>query len=314
MRTWLLVLAAGCGFRPGTALERSDARVDGSGVTPDAAPTTATLFAADFMAQKVFRYSLAAGSAAPPAPLTVTVNGALSPLFVPATGELLVGELATSTIQRLATPFAIPTPTSTITNNGLSNEIDRMTLVDGEAWAVNSGAADVVRLAFDSQGNASMVGSIPATNGRGIVFDRATRDLYVTECCATNTILHFKVAADRTATAQPSLSGAAAGLLNPHGLAIAPWGELFVADAGTSQVFRFLRDGSGNLSANGKLTGNGLATPISAEFTPWGELFVTNQTTGTISRFAFDSAHLASDNGLVTVPGAQKLSWATLAF
>lgn len=286
---------AGCGFADGT-----------SSSLP---PTQATLFVADFVGNTVSRYALVRGEN-PALTTTIALPGALSPIVLPLTGELLVGENQHETIARYTTPYAAPQLAGEITGNDLSMTFGKMVMVDGELWVVNPGNADVDRLAFDGQARAATTGSLPVVNGRGIAFDPATRDLYVTQCCGTDTILHATVDSLHDLTTLPPLTGS--GLSNPHGMWLTRWGELFVVDAGANQILRFTRDTAGSLTANGAITDPSLATPIDLGLAPWDELFVTNQASGTISRFLLDDTHAATANGTFTVPSANAIAWLAL--
>lgn len=229
-------MAAGCGFAPAT--RPADANQVDAPDTPDARRDTATLFVADYNASMIHRFALAPGAPPPPA-TSFGLAQALSPVVMP-TGELFVGELANSTIARFTDPVGALVPNGKITGLGLSTSFGKMVAVDNELWVVNAASTNLDRLAFDAAGAASMagtVGGIVSGVGRGLVFYAATRDLYVTECCGTDTILHFAVAADRTVTPKPKLSGN--GLANPHGMVVTPWHELLVANAGDATIRRF---------------------------------------------------------------------------
>ena len=296
LRTLALgAVLAGCGFE--------------HGVSSSLPPTQGTLFVADFVANTLNRYELVRGEE-PALTTTVQLPGALTPIILPQTGELLVGENQHETIARYTTPYDTPQLAGAITGNDLSMTFGKMVMVDDELWVVNPGNSDVDRLAFDSQARAATVGSLPVVNGRGIAFDPVTRDLYITQCCGTDTILHATVDSLHALTTLPPLSGN--GLANPHGMWLTPWGELFVVDAGANQVLRFTRDAAGGLTANGAITDGSFATPIDLGITPWGELFVTNQGSGVVSRFLLDEAHTVTPNGTFAVPSANAIAWLAL--
>jgi DNA-binding beta-propeller fold protein YncE len=236
---------------------------------------------------------------------------ALSPIVRPSPPELLVGGSGTLTITRYLAPLTTPTPHGTIVGSGLSTSLGKMVFVDDELWIVNAGNSNVDRLGFDISGAVSMTGSFALLNGRGIAFDPATRNLYISRCCGTNQVLHYTVGLDHSVVAKPTLAGN--GLSNPHGVLLTPWGELFVANAGDASVLRFTLDALGNPTANGRITGNGLATPIDLLMAPWGELFVTNQGgTQAISRFTFDPSHGVSPHGTLAIPAVALTGWAAL--
>ncbi|MCX5741000.1 MAG: hypothetical protein NT062_00715 [Proteobacteria bacterium] len=300
----LVAVTAACGFHgSGTGDD-----VAGDAASPDAAIPSATYFVADALGDHVYRYAIDRDHVTPTAPLAIALDNATSPLLVG--GQLLVGQKDLSAIVRLATPSATPTPSGTITGNGLSSNFGKMIVVDDEVWVVNAGGTDIDRLAVGAT-TATMVGSLPVMNGRGLVFDPITRDLFVSQCCNTDTILHFTLDAARAPTSRPSITGD--GIHNPHGLLITAWGELF-ASANTNQVLRFTFDGAGQPTRVGVIDANALSTPIDLAMAPWGELFVTNQGNGAVSRFTFDpTTHAAIEHGFFTVPAAATgLAWAAL--
>jgi hypothetical protein len=198
---------------------------------------------------------------------------------------------------------------------GLSG-VEEIHFVDNQLWAPNvnpttcsTAASSMVEISFDSDGGtstttSSLSGFVAAD--RGMLWVPSTRDLFESHCDPTDTIAHYAVGGDGSLTGMPTISGN--GLLNPHGMTMTSWGELFVSNAGVSgnngtTVLRFTFDGSGNPTANGTIAGNGLSTPIGQAFTPWGELLVVNQGNGSISRFTFDAAHAAVPNGNPSISG-----------
>jgi hypothetical protein len=144
-----------------------------------------------------------------------------------------------------------------------------------------------------------------------MLWNAPSRDLYVSQCCSTYAIQHFRVAANDNATALPAITGNS--LADPHGMVIMPWGELVVANAGPypnnggTTLLRFKIDAQGSTTANGTIAGNGILFPIGLALTLWGELFVANNA-GVLSRFTFDSSHAAVPNGTFTTP-APYLNW-----
>ena len=312
MRPYLLQLLAlalaGCGFTvPPSGAE--DAPV--ADVPADAPPRPVALFITDFGSGMVHRFTFQPDGGGPAPPLSFANLAALSPIVRPAPPELLVGGSGTSTITRYLTPMATPAAHGTIVGNGLSTSLGKMVFIDDELWIVNAGNSNVDRLGFDSNGTASMAGSVALLNGRGIAFDPAARNVYLSQCCGTNQVLHYTVGLDHSLVAKPTLAGN--GLSNPHGVLLTPWGELFVANAGDASILRFTLDALGNPTANGRIMGNGLATPIDLLMAPWGELFVTNQGgTQAVSRFTFDPAHGAVAHGTLAIPGVVLTGWAAL--
>jgi DNA-binding beta-propeller fold protein YncE len=232
-------------------------------------------------------------------------------LALRSTGELFIAGAGSSTISRFLSPLGTPTASGMITGNGLSSLIEEMRFVDDELWVVNPGASNLIRLAFDAQGNAKLAGTISNLgNDRGMLWNPTTRDLYVSECCGTNTIQHFQVATDHTTSKLPNI--AVSAFNNPHGLALTPWGELLVANRDSNEVLRFTVDSAGNATANGIIQGNGLNLPESPAFTPWGELIIVNQGDQSLSRFTFDASHTATPNGsfqTYAVVGQFGLGW-----
>ncbi len=73
-----------------------------------------------------------------------------------------------------------------------------------------------------------------------------------------------------------------------RGIAVAPWGEVFISDQASNIVYRFLIGDGGNFMPNGQLEGAGLSSPHNMAFSPGGELFVANLYGDSVSRFTFD--------------------------
>jgi hypothetical protein len=291
-----------------------------------AAATQTALFIFDNVTSVTTRYWLAADGGTPVLDRQVTVAAGGDLGTVRPTGELLLSN-TTSTIARYLDPLGALTPNGIITGAEL-NLVDQLASVDDEVWALDTGtsgggccgmnAEPIVRFAFDSSGNATVVGTVSTGligNNRGIVWNPATRDLFVSQCCGSDTILHFRVAPDKTVTALAPITGN--GLNSPHYMVITPWGELLVANRGGyggpcgTSVLRFTIDAQGNATANGSITGPFLSCPVLMRMTPWGELFVSNGdiSPGTtapsvISRFTFDSSHSAMPNGTWTPCGS----------
>jgi len=223
------------------------------------------------------------------------------------TGELFVGQyVANAPILRYLAALTTLTPNGAITGVGL-NYPEMMTFVDEELWVASTAyevctteTESLIRIAFDGDGGASAAGTFSTGlvgANRGMLWAPDTRSLYVTQCEPVNTIQHYAVAADHTVT---QLAATTADMLNnPHGMVITPWGELFVANAGTpanagNAILRFTLDAQGNPTPNGQITGGDLDLPVNIEFAPWGELFVVNNGNATISRFTFDGSHAAT--------------------
>jgi hypothetical protein len=265
------------------------------------------MFLHDSLNNVVYRYTISPG-ADPVLTTSIAVNlpGAVA---VRSTGELFVTEYsAASPLSRFLSPLGTPVPNGTIANVGVRFP-QEMRFVDDELWVLNSAdhacsseAQDIVRLAFDAQGTASAVGTVQTGlvgANRGMLWNPATRDLYVSQCYPVDTIQHFRVATDHTVSTLAPIT--ANGLSNPHGMVITSWGELLVANYGVPSggmtILRFLLDSQGSATANGTITGNGMNSLQGLAFAPWGELFIVNQGDASISRFTFDASHAAVPNG-----------------
>ena len=87
-----------------------------------------------------------------------------------------------------------------------------------------------------------------------------------------------------------------------RGIAVSPWGELFVTEATTGRgaIHRFRLNADGSATPNGDITDPSLSEPHNIAFSPWGELFVSNPDNSSVSRFSFDSNRNASFSGLIT--------------
>lgn len=304
-----MIALAGCEFQHG---QLDNVRDDGrpTDAPADAAITSATLFVTDFVANKVYRYSIGANVATQPPPFEFTATSPLAPILWPPTGELFVTQATSAVVSRFAMPLGVPTLNGSFTGAGIGSQPHMMVIVDNELWISNPSGANIDRITLAGS-TATMAGAIPnVTNGRGLAFDPITRDLYASECCNTDKVLHYSVAADRTVTAHPMIDGPA----NTHGIALAPWGEVFVVGAGSASIGRYLRDANGNLTPNGTITGNGMSTPVGIVLAPWRELYVVNQGSQTISRFKLDANHVATANGSFAVPGGSAPAWALLVY
>jgi hypothetical protein len=99
----------------------------------------------------------------------------------------------------------------------------------------------------------------------------------------------------------------------PRGIAISPWGELFVSlCCGVNKILRFRFDASGQAVPNGEITDPELSDPNGMTFSPWGELFVANSTISPdakdiyfITRYRFGAAargHRLVARGTLTAP------------
>lgn len=219
------------------------------------------------------------------------------------TGELFIANAVTNgTVSRFLDPLGTPVANGTI--SGLNHPED-IRFHQGELFVVNQFGADIRRFAFDSAQNASPSGVITGlgTNERGIVWNPATGEMFVSQCCSSNRIDRFVFDSSGHASANGAIIGS--GLSNPHAMAFSPWGELFVANAFGNNILRFSFDTLGHASLSGTITGNGVDDPVGLRFSPWGELFVGNQLVGqpgTVSRWTFDASHDAIANGSFATP------------
>lgn len=225
-------------------------------------------------------------------------------------GELFATDVARSGVQWFRSPQGAATPAGTFVDARLQWP-EELRFVDGELWVTGADAAGsvnpapILRLGFDATGAASVRGVVSLNllgTNRGMLWLPTTRELFVSQCCATSAIQHFRVAADRAVTALPAITGM--GLANPHGMVMLPWGELLVANYDSNTVLRFAVDANGGVKATGAISGNGLGAPTGLAMLPWGELLVVNQASGTVSRFTFDGARAAVPAGTFSITAA----------
>ncbi len=293
------------------------------GVADAAAPPSqpvATLFVTDDLANRIYRYAIAPG-AAPALTATVTAPSA-NDVAVRSTGELFALDYADARVSRFLYPFGPGYVAGQIADVGLAQP-EQLAFVGGELWILNSDlAADlaprsIVRLGFDGAGNATPAGTItdPALVGanRGLLWNAATSDLYVSQCCAASQVLHFHPDLDGALTQLNPLTGG--GLADPHGMVITAGRELLVANNSTPSISRFALDVEGQGRPVGVSLGNDLAAPVGLALAPWGEVFAVNQGTGTISRFAIGATGelAAAGSFLVSAPSVtSRLGWAEI--
>lgn len=312
-RIALVSLALGCSDPP--AMTPIDALVvddlPDTAVDIDAAPprTEVTLFVADYGRGVIDRFQITAATSAPVPDLTFPVTRALSPVIMPVSGELLVSDLSAASIARVRNPLAIPSEIGAVSGFGIASQAAKMAVLGDEVWVVNPVASNVIRLTFDASGSATAGGpGIAATTGRGIVHDLVHRQFFVSQCCGTNAILRFALAPNGVPSQLPTITGG--GLDNPHGMAITPWNELYVANANTSSLLRYSLDAAGAPTVLAAVTGNGLSVPVDLALTPWNELYVVNQGTSVISRYTFDpTTHEPVFRDTFPVPLAQSLAY-----
>lgn len=273
-----------------------------AGAGAGAAP--AMMFLPDNLSNLVYRFAI--GPDRDPVLVgTIPVELATGPALSP-TGELFVAAYsAAGTISRFLSPTGTPVANGTFVPTGASYP-EELVFVDDELWLVGTAdhactteAQGIVRVGFDTQGMASVVGTLKPAGligaDRAVLWLPATRDLYVSQCYPVNVIQHYRVAADHTVTPLAALGDER--LENPHGMVVTPWGELLVAQvghpSGGNVILRYTLDADGNATPNGSITGGGLSSPVGLALAPWGELYAVNQGDATISRFTFDAAHAA---------------------
>ena len=274
--------------------DSSDGAVDDGQVA-----TSAILFVPDDLANTVYRYAITP-TGDPVLGTTISASGANSVALGP-TGELFVSNYSGGGIHRFLSACVAPVANGEITAAGLSRinqfGVEDMAFVDGELWATNPAKLEVVRLSFDSQGNASVAGTLSGlAQNAGIVWDPIGRIAYISLSFeGGDTIQPYRVASNHSTTQLATIKGN--GLNGPDGMVITLWGELLVADYYAHTISRFSIDSEGNATSNGIISGNGLSNPAGLAIAPWGELFAANQGTGTLSRFTFDGQHAAVANG-----------------
>ncbi|HTA17730.1 MAG TPA: MYXO-CTERM sorting domain-containing protein, partial [Polyangia bacterium] len=298
----------------------TDGGVPDASSTPPTSQSLATLFVTDDLANRIYRYAIAPG-AAPALAATVTAPSA-NDVAVRSTGELFALDYAGARVSRFLYPFGPSYAAGKIADVGLARP-ERLAFVGGELWILNSDAAadlapqSIVRLGFDVAGNAAPAGTIadPALVGanRGLLWNAATSDLYVSQCCAVSQVLHFHPDLDGALTQLSPLTGG--GLADPHGMVITAGRELLVANNATPSISRFALDVEGQGRPVGVFLGNGLASPVGLALAPWGEVFAVNQGSGTISRFTIGPAGDLAAAGTfpVSAPSAtSRLGWAEI--
>ncbi|MDT5261167.1 MAG: hypothetical protein QOC61_171, partial [Acidobacteriota bacterium] len=126
-------------------------------------------------------------------------------------------------------------------------------------------------------------------------------ELFAAEGTA-NTVLRFVFDTAGNASRQGTISDGLVGTA-PRGVALAPWGEVFVSQCCSVDVIsRYLVDSNGNAVPNGTISGGGLSSPHDLAFSPQGELFVANPVNNSVSRFKFDAQHNVTSSAQLTSP------------
>jgi hypothetical protein len=259
------------------------------------------MFIPDDLANTLYRYSISPSSD-PALSATIPVQSGHS-VALRVTKELFVAGYSPTptTFYRFLSPFGSPVANGTLTIEGLSVipqfAAENMVFVDDEIWAASPATSMVVRLSFNSQGTASLVGAVDnIPSVAGLLWNSSTRVLYVSQRFPDGGVVQpYRVGTDHQVTALANITGN--GLNGPDGMVLTSWGELLVADYYSDAISRFSIDAQGGATPNGSISGNGLSNPTSLALAPWGELFVGNQGSGTLSRFTWDASHNATANG-----------------
>jgi hypothetical protein len=291
---------------------------------PLGATNADTLLVTSATTNEVYQYQVGP-SGTPTLNQTLTANlDAPAGLAISPSNELFVANrhhgLFGGSVARFLDAAGNPVPNGTIPDDPSKPGFDfRAATNDAfrghELFVVNQFAGNVLRFTFDASGQAMSNGiiSVPGLIGaeRGIVFS-PKGDMFVSLLGATNstpsTIDQWTFDSSGNATFLRGFTVVGAGV---HGMAFAPWGELFLSDGYGNAIDRVLFDGAGNPLSNGTISGNGLNVPIGVSFSSWGELFVGNQGASIVSRFTFDASHDATADGTFSTP--QTTTWLTFA-
>lgn len=298
-----------------TVAGNGPATYGGDGMLTTDAP--AQLFAVSTSTNDVYRYEVGM-TGNPILETTITDPGLDSPsgLAFSPTGELFVINRSpnptTGSVSRFLDPTGVPVPHGTITSSHFAGP-HGASFRNGELFVAQR-QGSTLRFLFDSEGAASFNGAI--TEGmigltpRGVVIS-PWGELFVSQCCTSNTISRYTFDAAGNVTFIGSITGG--GMSNPHDMVFSPWGELFVGNFGNNSISRFTFDEQRNAVPNGQITYYEFNSPYGLDFSPWGELFVANNNNGRISRFTFDSSLQAIPNGSFATPtGLSSLRFAPL--
>jgi hypothetical protein len=222
-------------------------------------------------------------------------------MFVTNRGDVLApGE---GSITRFLDPTGTPSQNGTITSPSF-NAPHWGAFRQGELLVAQRGFVNVLRIEFNSAGQATVDGAI----NEGLVLDgprgvavNSAGELFVALCCGLDSINRYVFDSAGNATLAEVISGN--GLNDPNDIAFSPSGELFAANAFGDSVSRFRFDASGNVIPNGQLTSPTFHGPVGLAFSPWGELFVGNNFSSSgVSRFTFDPSGTATFNGFFPTP------------
>jgi hypothetical protein len=283
-------------------------------LTLQTAPCAAEhLFVSSVVADSVYRYDIP--PMGPPVLEAVLTDSLDRPAYLaldPAGDLFVVNRGAASggsgSIAQFGSPLATPTLVQVIADVDTVPAFDfdqpHGILFRGpEMFLVNSWKNRVQRFLFDAMGNPVPNGTIAAglccTDARGIAISPFTGELFVTEAnLGSLQLSRYAFDAAGNAALQQSFSSPGS---NDHGMAFAPWGEMFVTEANTNTVARFLFDGTAPVQ-NGQISGNGLLTPVDVAFSAAGEMFVTNTGAPRISRWTFDGSGNVADSSEIVTP------------
>jgi hypothetical protein len=237
--------------------------------------------------------------------LTANLNNPAGLAFS-SSGELFVANRFTplgtqgSVARFLNAAAGSPTANGVISDSNLEDP-HGVAFRNGELFVTSPTNNSIFRYTFDVSGQAVANGSITANlSGQNVRFEHfnAAGDLFVSQAnLSSQQITQYTFNGAGAASVVRTISTPGN---NDHGIAFAPWGEMFVAEAGTSTIARILFDGSGNPIPNGQLSGNGLNGDTGVTFSPSGELFAGGL--NGVSRWTFDASHVATANGMFATP------------
>ncbi len=192
---------------------------------------------------------------------------------------------------------------ATASGNGLANPHGALAIGD-LAYMVDTFGNRIVRYSLATPGAPVFVGADPTgaggNGGRSLIFHPALGEVLMSDCCSLGGIRRYAINPDGSLTPRGTITGNS--MSTPHSFAIAPWGELFVANITGNSVSRFTFNENGNAVPSGLITGNGLSGPVSAAFLASGELMVLGHINGVITRFNFDANRNVIPVGSTTLP------------
>ncbi len=224
------------------------------------------------------------------------------------------GTSSTQVFRYSVQPNGAPILDLTLTHPSFDQPFGVAFSAEQELFIINrsAGGTGSVSRFFDAPGALlfnSTIASTAFNSPHGAVFHN--NELFIAQNTGSNVLRHrFDILGNAIANGEIT-SGLSSNA--PRGVAISPWGELFVTECcGVNEINRYTFDVNGNAIDNGVISGNGLGNPHDLEFSSWGELFVANLDSNSVSRFTFDGAHNAIANG--TISGAALNGPAGLSF